>query len=69
MSEYLPIERYRIVLKHEYVGNEGKPYQIEEPLCIEYMVPHSDYLPPSTVLINEMMDRLKTAMLDRVKGW
>ena len=67
MAEFPSFERYRVILKHEYFDNQGNHYEIEEPLAVEYTILRSEYYIPVTILINEMMDKLKFALLDRLK--
>ena len=67
MAEFPSFERYRIVLRHEYFDGKGNHYDIEEPLAVEYTVLHGDYYTHVPTLINEMMDKFKFALLDRLK--
>ena len=67
MTEFPAFERYRIVLRHEYFDGNGNHYEIEEPLAVEYTVFRGDYYRPVPTLINEMMDKLKFALIDRLK--
>lgn len=67
MAEFPSFERYRIVLRHEYFDGNGNHYDIEEPLAVEYTVLHGDYYIPVPRMINEMMDKIKFALIDRLK--
>ena len=67
MAEFPSFERYRIVLRHEYFDGHGNHYNIEEPLAVEYTILRSEYYIPVPTLINDMMDKLKFALLDRLK--
>ena len=61
----IPYERYCIVLTHEYVDSEGEKHSLEEPLAVEYLA-LDRYR--SVLLINEMMDKLKYALLERFQN-
>ena len=67
MAEFPSFERYRVILKHEYFDNQGNHYEIEEPLVLDYTFLRSEYYISVPTLINDMMDRLKFALLDRLK--
>lgn len=67
MAEFPSFERYRIVLRHEYSDGQGDHHEIEEPLAVEYTILRSECYIPVPTLINEMMDKLKFALLDRLK--
>ena len=67
MAEFPSFERYRIVLRHEYFDGQGNHHEIEEPVAVEYTILRGEFFIPVPTLINEMMDRLKFALLDRLK--
>ena len=67
MSDFY-IETYTIILKHEMQTAESN-IQLDDPLCIKYTVPRNSIGPyGGAILINEMMDRLKDALLKRYDG-
>ena len=68
MAEFPPLEKYRIVLRHEYFDDKGNHCEIEDPLAVEYTILRGEHPTPTLPAINEMMDYLKAALLDRLKG-
>ena len=65
MAKKIPFERYRIIMRHEYVDDQGKSYEIDDPLSVDYMILRGEkYGMPMPLLINEMMDKLKKALID-----
>ena len=40
MNEFVPFERYRIVLYHDYYDTHGESHRVGEPLCVEYSIMH-----------------------------
>ena len=68
MSEKIPFERYRIILRHELIDDQGEAYKIDDPLSVDYMMLRGEkYGMPMPLLINEMMDKLKMALIDLAK--
>ena len=63
----IPYERYILKLRHEYVGSDGQHHDLEEPIVVSYSVPHIDEksLPPSAIVINEMMERMRRFMVEK----
>ena len=66
MGEMIPFERYKIILCHEYSDSDGQLHNIEEPLCVSYVVVRGEKYGGESIMINEMMDRLKQALLQRI---
>jgi len=63
MSLY-PIERYRLILRHELVAEkDGKleVREIDEPIATEYCVDRR--FGHSSIIVNEMLERLKDSVL------
>lgn len=61
-------DRYILTLKHEYEfekNGEIRRVKADEPLCIGYAVAHIDMI-PAPMVINEMMDKLKIALLKQL---
>ena len=67
MNEFVPIERYRIVLYHDYYDTHGESHRVGEPLCVEYSVMRGERFCPVPIMINEMMDKMRHGLLDLVK--
>ena len=67
MTEFVPFERYRIVLYHDYYDTHGESHRVGEPLCVEYSIMHSERFCSVPIMINEMMDKMRHALLDLVK--
>lgn len=65
-EDMIPVERYRIILKHELVeASDRMPIEIEQPMVIQYVVPFQSGV-QRTILINNMMDQLKDQLLRMV---
>lgn len=61
------IERYTLILKHEYIDGKGVSHQIDKPFVLSYSsVDLSKFGRPPGILINEMLDRFKDALLERL---
>lgn len=61
MSEYIPIERYRIILRHEIL-TEDEIISMGPPHVVEYCAPRG-HIFREPVIIGEMMDLFKDALL------
>ena len=57
----IKFERYRLVLRHEFVDGE-EIHEIEKPIVISYCVDRR--YGGSSIIINEMIDRLRNAILN-----
>ena len=62
----MTIERYRLTLEHEYINDEGKVYKIEDPIRTDYNIMMDEFAPPRSVVVNEMIERLKHFMLNSI---
>lgn len=60
----MTIERYRLTLEHEYIDSNGKVHKIEDPIRTDYNIIMGESNPPTVVIINEMLERLKYYMLN-----
>ena len=63
----MTIERYRLILTHEYIDDDGEAHKIEKPICTDYSIMPDEHTLPVPVIINEMMEKLKSFMLNSVK--
>lgn len=63
----IPHERYTLTLRHEYVDSDGQHHSLDEPIVVSYSVMHTDErsVPPSAMVINEMMERMRRFMIER----
>ena len=57
-------ERYRLILKHEYVSNDGKVIQADQPLVADHVVSCHDYTPAA--IVDRMIAELGHEMLQRI---
>ena len=60
-------ERYTITLCHEYLDTDGKYKSLSEPIQVSYSMINVDtksLLPVQ--IINDMMDRLKMCLIERI---
>lgn len=65
MSKKIPFERYRIIMRHEFIDDQGEVHEIDDPLFVDYkMLRGEKYGFSMPLLINEMMDILKKALID-----
>lgn len=61
-------ERYRTVLIHEFVDNDGKCIPIDPPLSVQYSIMRGEnFGVPTCLLLNEMMDKLKMALIENAE--
>ena len=68
MDKKIPYERYRIIMRHDFIDDQGKSYEIDDPLFVDYTIFRGEkYGMPMPLLLNEMMDKLKKAMIDLAK--
>ena len=67
--EPLCYERYKLVLYHEYIDSEHKAHQIDDPIATYYSIMGMDKENmrfDSVFVINQMLDRLKSFMLNSI---
>lgn len=68
MGDRISYERYRLTLRHEFVDCRGISFDLGDPLSVEYIMMRGEKLGiPTPMLLHEMMDKLKAALLDLVK--
>ena len=60
LNEILPIEKYTLILKHEYIDKNGK-YLIDQPLMVSAVTPlqHGMDIIPVNVLIQRLTEKMK----------
>lgn len=63
----MTVERYRLILAHEYIDEKGVVHKLEEPICTDYSIVSDGINPPPSVIINEMLERLRRFILDSMK--
>ena len=63
MEKYISFERYRLILRHEFLDGQGGRYDIEEPRVVECAIMHGMESYPVPLLINDMMEKMKATML------
>lgn len=64
----IPQERYTLTLRHEYLDSDGQHHSLDEPIVVSYSMMHIDErssVPPSAIVINEMMERMRKFMIER----
>lgn len=62
----MTFERYRLTLEHEYIDSKKEAHQIEDPIRTDYSIMRDESNPPTSVIINEMIERLKHFMLNSI---
>ena len=67
-KDLFPQERYTLTLRHEYVDSDGQCHSLDEPIVVNYSVMHMNEIsvPSSAIVINDMMERLRMFMIERV---
>ena len=60
-------ERYRLIFVHEYLDNDGEAHRIEEPIYTDYNIIRDERTPPAPIIINEMIEKLKSFLLNSVR--
>ena len=60
----MTIERYRLILTHEYIDENGEAHKIEDPIRTEYSIMMDEFAPPKAIIVNEMIEKLKHFMLN-----
>ena len=63
----MTVERYRLILAHEYIDEKRVVHKLEEPICTDYSIMSDGINPPPSVIINEMLERLRRFILDSMK--
>ena len=59
-----PLERYRLVLYHEFIDCDGETHKLNKPITIQQVIEHGTRLMyGENVIINKMMDDLKEYLL------
>ena len=63
----IPQERYTLTLRHEYLDSDGQHHSLDEPIVVSCSVVRMDArsVPPSAIVINEMMERMRKFMIER----
>lgn len=63
-SNYVPIEKYTLILKHEYVDKDGK-YLVDQPLMVSSVAPLQKGM--SIVPVNVMIQKMIQDLTERMK--
>lgn len=64
MSGLIKFERYKLVLRHEFVDGENV-CEIEKPIVVQYCVDRS--CRGSSIIVNEMIEKLRHHMLSVIE--
>ena len=67
MSDSLVFERYRLILTHDMVSTESGAHPIEDPIVTEYVVDRRAMPYGESIVVNEMLYRLKAFMLKELE--
>ena len=62
----MTFERYRLILTHEYIDEKGVAHKLEDTICADYSIMSDRINPPPAVIINEILERLRRFVLDRM---
>lgn len=65
MSGLIKFERYKLVLRHEFVDGENV-CEIEKPIVVQYCVDRS--CRGSSIIVNEMIEKLRHHMLSVIEA-
>lgn len=62
-------EEYELRLYHNFVNGKGERHQVEEPIVTRYMVviEKEDRIVPKPYIVNEMMDRIRGYMVNKLR--
>ena len=63
----MTFERYRLILTHEYIDEKRVAHRLEDPICADYSIAIDGINPPPAVIINELLEKLRRFVLDRMK--
>ena len=58
------IERYKLILKHDMMLDDGTWKELDKPLAVEMCGPD---VVPGSIVVNEMLNRLAHYMLEKVR--
>ena len=60
-------EQYTLVLRHEYIDQDGQHHNLENPIAVSYSAADMDErsIPPLSFVINEMMERMRMYIIER----
>lgn len=61
-SKTVPIEKYSLMLKHEYIDENGKAYMLNEPLVVTGMISSFEknaMISPLNVMIHNLCERME----------
>ena len=63
----IPTERYTLILKHEYIDEEGNKHELDEPVIVTHImyVPQFGYV---SAVINDMIEQMRHYVLQMIKG-
>ncbi len=67
MSDSLVFERYRLTLTHDMVSTKGSVHPIEDPIVTEYVVDRRTMPYGESIVVNEMLYRLREFMLKELE--
>ena len=54
-------------MTHEYVDEKRVAHKLEDPICTDYSIMHDGINPPPSVIINEMLEKLKRFILSSME--
>ncbi len=60
-------EQHEVLYRHWYIDDQGKKHLIEEPIGVSYsIVLGTNEIMPRPYIVNEMIDKIKFMLLDRL---
>ena len=60
-------EQYEIVYRHTLTNEKGKTFECEKPIVVRAMVGIFENAYPSVYVVNEMLEKLRMGLLQRLK--
>ena len=61
------LERYRLILKHEIIDEDGWAHNLEEPVVVQQIVTvEGKKYVGVPILINKMMEKMKDLLLQHI---
>lgn len=71
-SEYIPIEEYTLILKHELMCEDLTKIQLDEPIVVKYKIcagePYAvGKVTEASYVVNQMLNRMKDELIRKVE--
>ena len=61
-------ERWRLILKHDMVNEEGKSCQLDNPIIVDHLKPNGLFAPSDEGTVNDMIDTMLKKLWELMEG-